>query len=92
VICHLFIFHLIAAYLLFALQPFAAYGLLLAIAFKYPGHPETILAVLHRVLLIRAEITLGITQVVDSIQQIGLATAVSTRDTGDPVRERERSR
>jgi hypothetical protein len=78
----LLIFHIVLKYLLFAVLPFAAYGFLLITPGKVACYPETIQAMLYTVLLVGAEVALGIAQIIDSIQQIGLSAAVCPGNAG----------
>ena len=56
------------------------------------GNPEALHACLHAVLLIGSEVALGIAEVIHRIEQIGFATAVCTRNTGNGGAEFEGTR
>ena len=86
------IFRIVLIDLFFAGYPFAAYCLRRASIIKHTCHPEPIHAILHTVLLIGAEVTLGVAQVINSIQQIGLTAAIGTGNAGNTQRKCKCSR
>ncbi len=76
------IFGTISGYFFFTLFPFAGNYFISLPPVKLPLYPEAIQALLHAVLLVRAEVTLCITEVVHGIEQVGFATAVGACNTG----------
>src|SRR4051812_22946219 len=77
-----FILHPVGDYLFFALLPLAANGLGSPVPVKGALYPEAIKPFLDAVLLVSAEIALGITEVINGVQQVGLAAAIWPCNTG----------
>src|SRR5580658_10462503 len=86
---YFFVFSIVFIYFFFACLPFATDYFFLVLTYKFTRYPEAIHAVLHAVLLVSAEVALGVAQVIDGIQQVGFATAIRPRDAGNGSRKTE---
>ncbi len=62
----------------------------LILHYKISFQPKTILTLLHIISILPGKIAFGKTEIMNSIQQIGLAHAVLTTDPHDPFRKGKR--